>query len=130
LVAKIGASYGKVGYYPDWMPIGIIPANLLKITVHEAIEMSYVFNYLKNIDFKKRLDKITKSTAQPAFNVSMFRDLPIPLPPQAEQRRIVNELEQLLSVVKEVEAVVDAAMRRSSLLRQAILKRAFEGRLI
>lgn len=31
IVAKIGSSYGKTGIYPEWMPVGLIPANLLRI---------------------------------------------------------------------------------------------------
>lgn len=130
LVAKIGASYGKVGYYPEWMPIGVIPANLLKITVDEMIKKDYIFYYLQNVNFKKRLDKITKSTAQPAFNVSMFRELPIPIPPLVEQHRIVAEIERQLSVATEIEATVAGALVRSARLRQAILKQAFEGKLV
>jgi len=130
LVAKIGSSYGKVGYYPDWMPVGVIPANLLKISVHKVVNKSYIFYYLQSANFKKHLDGITKSTAQPAFNVSMFRELPLPFAPIPEQQRIVAEVERRLSVATEVEAVVAALLARSARLRQAILKQAFEGKLI
>ncbi|MGC9395159.1 MAG: hypothetical protein ACP5J4_09905, partial [Anaerolineae bacterium] len=40
------------------------------------------------------------------------------------------EVERRLSVVAEVEAAVDANLARAERLRQAILKRAFEGRLV
>ncbi len=39
-------------------------------------------------------------------------------------------MERRLSVVAELEAAVSASLRRARRLRQAILKRAFEGRLI
>src|SRR5258708_32759337 len=42
LVAKIGSSYGKVGLYPDHMPVGIIPANLLKITPTPELSWKYL----------------------------------------------------------------------------------------
>ncbi len=48
IVAKIGSSYGKAGYYPDWMPTGIIPANLLKMTVSGVLCKEFVFYYLKS----------------------------------------------------------------------------------
>jgi type I restriction enzyme S subunit len=54
----------------------------------------------------------------------------IPLPPLSEQKRIVTEIERRLSVVAEVEAVVAALLARSARLRQAILKQAFEGKLV
>jgi type I restriction enzyme S subunit len=55
--------------------------------------------------------------------------VPIPLPPLEEQRRIVAEVERRLSVAREVEAVVEKALARSTRLRQAVLKSAFEGKL-
>jgi type I restriction enzyme S subunit len=54
----------------------------------------------------------------------------IPLPPLTEQHRIVAEVERRLSVVAEVEAAVDTNLARAERLRQAILKRAFEGQLV
>ena len=54
----------------------------------------------------------------------------IPLPPLAEQRRIVAEVERRLSVVEALEASVADSLKRAARLRQAILKRAFSGRLV
>ncbi len=54
----------------------------------------------------------------------------IPLPPLAEQERIVSETERRLSIVDEMETVVEANLARAERLRQAILNRAFEGKLV
>ena len=54
---------------------------------------------------------------------------PIPLPPLAEQTRIVAEVERRLSVVEELESVVSANLQRATRLRQSILQRAFTGGL-
>jgi type I restriction enzyme, S subunit len=53
----------------------------------------------------------------------------VPLPPLAEQHRIVEELERRLSVVEELELTVIANLTRAGRLRQAILHRAFTGNL-
>ena len=47
-----------------------------------------------------------------------------------EQRRIVAEVERHLSVIDELEALVEGNLKRAERLRQAILKRAFEGKLV
>ncbi|MCQ8119968.1 restriction endonuclease subunit S, partial [Methylomonas rosea] len=77
LVAKIGSSYGKVGIYPPYMPTGIIPANLLKITPNPKMSWQFLIIVLKSPDFKNELENIVQFTAQPAFGVSKFKLLPI-----------------------------------------------------
>ena len=56
--------------------------------------------------------------------------MPIPLPPLAEQHRIIAEVERRFSVVQQVEAAVEAGLKRAGRLRQSILKQAFSGKLI
>jgi type I restriction enzyme, S subunit len=51
----------------------------------------------------------------------------VPLPPLAEQTRIVAEMEQRLSVIEELEVVVDANLQRANRLRLSILHQAFSG---
>ncbi len=56
--------------------------------------------------------------------------MPIPLPPFEEHQFIAHEVERLLSIQEAAERDVELCLRQSSVLRQAILKRAFEGRLV
>ncbi len=49
----------------------------------------------------------------------------VPLPPLAEQVRIVAEVERRLSVADQMESTLTASLARATRLRQAILKRAF-----
>ncbi len=53
-----------------------------------------------------------------------LRKIAIALPPPAEQRRIVAEVDRRLSLVRGVEAEVDANLKRAKALRQAVLLRA------
>ena len=67
---------------------------------------------------------------QPALNKARIEVMPLPLPPLAEQTRIVAEVERRLSVVEELEAVVSANLQRATRLRQSILQKAFTGNLL
>ena len=54
----------------------------------------------------------------------------LPLPPVAEQQRIVSEVERRLSVIEKLEAAAEANLTRADRLRQSILSQAFSGRLL
>jgi len=72
----------------------------------------------------------TKGITYRGVNIETLKRLPVPLPPLAEQHRIVAEVDRQLSVLDEVGRLVDTNLARCARLRQAILKRAFEGRLV
>lgn len=50
---------------------------------------------------------------------------PISLPALAQQHEVVAEVDCRRSIVHEVEAEVDANLKRAQALRQAVLQRAF-----
>ncbi len=70
----------------------------------------------------------TKGIAYTGINIETLKQLPIPLPPLAEQPRIVDAVERRLSVAEEFETVVSANLQRATRLRQAILQKAFTGK--
>ncbi|MBY0474814.1 MAG: restriction endonuclease subunit S [Nitrosomonas sp.] len=128
LVAKIG-SIGKTGIYPTGMKTAIIPANLLKFTLTNSVEFKYVFFYLNCFGFQQFIKLISTATAQPAFNVTKFRKLPIPVPPRNEQHRIVAKIEELFSELDKGIENLKTAQAQLKVYRQALLKHAFEGKL-
>jgi type I restriction enzyme S subunit len=69
-------------------------------------------------------------TAQANIFQGKIRQLPFALPPEAEQHRIVTEVDRRLSLLCEIEAQVDANLLRAERLRQSILAGAFSGRLV
>jgi type I restriction enzyme S subunit len=75
------------------------------------------------------LNKVS-SAGQNTISQTTMESLVFPLPPLAEQRRIVDEVERQLSVVQALERSVEADLARAERLRQAILNKAFEGRLV
>ena len=70
------------------------------------------------------------SAGQNNVSLSLIHAMPLPLPPSAEQRRIVAEVERRLSVIQQVEATVETNLERANRLRQSILKQAFSGKLV
>ena len=74
---------------------------------------------------RDRLDRFASATAQKNINLEVLEAVAIPTPPLAEQARIFAELDRHLSIIREVEAEVEANLQRAQTLRQATLARAF-----
>lgn len=93
-----------------------------------SVNSAYLLHALKAGFFQARLTAVSGSTAQQAIYIRDVRPLQLPLPPLAEQARIVAEVDRCLSIVREVEAEVDANLQRAQALRQSVLQRVFAER--
>jgi type I restriction enzyme, S subunit len=79
---------------------------------------------------RRRLERVAYGAGKPGLNLDNLRELPVALPPLSEQRRILAEVERLLSVADEVERTCRAQLARAQRLRQSVLRHAFEGKLV
>ena len=64
------------------------------------------------------------------LNSKIVNNIPICAPPIEEQKAIVAEIESRLSVCDKIEESIEQSLKQSEALRQSILKKAFEGRLV
>lgn len=76
----------------------------------------------------RKMASITTNIAH--LTLEKFEAAPFPLPPVAEQHRIATEVDRLLSIADETETAIRAQLKRAEALRRAILKHAFEGKLV
>lgn len=79
---------------------------------------------------KENIERYAPATAQKNINLEILSDLAVPLPSLAEQEQIIAEVERRLSVTDKIELEIEADLKRAERLRQSILKRAFEGKLV
>ncbi len=105
--------------------------HIIKVRFEPKEVAEYVLYWLLSEGGREQITKVASSTSGLyTLSLSKVSNLPVPLPPLEEQRRIVAEVERRLSVAREVETVVEKALARSTRLRQAVLKSAFEGMLV
>ncbi len=76
----------------------------------------------------RRAAKITTSIAH--LTQEIFIGLEFELPPEAEQKRIVTEVQRCFSSIDAVEREVDLQAKRCHTLRQSLLRHAFRGKLV
>ena len=70
-----------------------------------------------------RVGKQTTNLA--SINLGKLSEFPVPVLPYSEQLRMAQELDRVLSVVDEVNIVIDANLQRAQALRQATLSKMF-----
>lgn len=74
--------------------------------------------------------RATQSVNLASINQTVLRSLPVPLPPLREQQHIVRRLAKELGSAEAAGTELTRQLNRATILRQSILKRAFEGRLV
>jgi len=88
--------------------------------------------YLKHFLLKNYQNVRRKSSGgvQPNLNSDIVKNTLVPLCSLEEQTQIVQEIESRLSVCDNIEATITDALKKAEALRQSILKKAFEGKLL
>ena len=91
---------------------------------------SYLNIYIQSATVKELLTGSATGTTMMNLNKKIILTLPIPIPSLKEQHLIVQEIERCLSVCDKVEESIVESLEKSNALRQSILKKAFEGKLL
>jgi type I restriction enzyme, S subunit len=125
LIALYGATVGKLGILEK----DAATNQAVCAIKPDAPEM---VPYLWYVLRRKRDELIAagQGGAQPNISQQILRRLLIPVPPLADQHRIVEELERQLSIIDAMEQRIDVALRRGTALRLSILEQAFSGKLV
>jgi type I restriction enzyme S subunit len=126
LVTKMGAPPGDVCRYPANRPSAVITADCIKVRVTKVdVDPSFVESAIASRGVQDQILSITKGVAQLKVNLANFSSIALPLPPYAEQARIVAEVDRQLSIIREVEVEVETNLQRARALRQSILHMSF-----
>lgn len=129
ILYSLVGSYG-IGLRVDTENEFCIQRHIGVMRPHGLSPSDYLVHVLNSRFVFKQATAAATGTAQKTVSLAGLRQFAIPLPPMAEQTRIVAEVERRLSVVEELEAVVSANLQRAVRLRQSILQKAFTGQLV
>ena len=122
----IGGSIGKIGIVDRKICFNQ-QINAVTTVICNAL---YLYFAMQNESFTSILKRRACGTATPIINLSTWQLLPIPLPPLAEQKRIVAALEASLKLVDTIakdSVDLDKALK---FLRQKVLDMAMRGLLV
>jgi type I restriction enzyme S subunit len=126
----MGEPPGDTAIYPHSRPDGVITADCIKLTPDRAVtDERFLAFALRAEPARSQILERAIGVAQQKLSLERFREVQIPLPPLAEQQRIVAKVEQLLAQVNAARdrlAKVPAILKR---FRQSVLAAACSGRL-
>jgi type I restriction enzyme S subunit len=123
LIAMYGATIGKLGITS--YPVTTNQA-IAFIEPSDGIEVRYLF---ENLRYRKPdLVALGQGGAQPNISQEILKAQTFPLPPLAEQRRIVAKLDALTARLARARAELDRVPVLADQLRTQVLKDAFAGR--
>ena len=131
LISRSG-TVGEACVLPEGVGDARLSTNLMRIALaNEFVSPQYfclLFNGSPTV--LDQVSELCSGSTRDFLNGKILRSIVFPLPPLAEQRRIVAEVERRLSVIQQAESAVEANLTRAERLRQSILKRAFSGKLV
>jgi type I restriction enzyme S subunit len=127
----VGPPLGKVSTVPENHSEWNVNQAIAIFRTIEGVEREYLAGLLMTEQILRWATQRAKATAG-QFNLTLeiCRDLPIPLPPADEQKRIVAELDRQISNLERTGLLVDSCSTRISSARQSILTAAFAGQLV
>jgi type I restriction enzyme, S subunit len=122
---------GRAAMYRDEVAGACFQNTLIRFRPYSGLGSKYSLVVFLAYLHNKRFQKAARWTVNIAhLGADRLSRIEFPLPPELEQSRIVTEVERRLSFIEELQMQVETNLNRSERLRQAILKHAFEGKLV
>ena len=123
---------GKSAVYKSSLPVSVFASYLIRIKLYQDSYKPDFLNYFINSEIGKNYIKsvVSQQVGQANVNGSKLKNMPVPLLSTIEQQQIVSEIERHFSIADEAEKIIEQSLNQAERIRQSILKKAFEGKLV
>jgi type I restriction enzyme S subunit len=117
---------GRPAMYRGELPGACFTNTLIRFQAHSSVVPEFVLIVFRHYMHSGRFSKESNITTNIAhLSLGRLAQVEFAVPPLPEQQRIVAEVDRRLSIVRELEAEVDANLKRAQALRQAVLTKVF-----
>lgn len=131
LITKLGDPPGECAIYPRGIGPAMVTPDIIKMSVNESFVFPKFLMYYFNSEVSRKISHSTAfGTTRLRVTIPIFRRSPIVYCSKKEQQQIVQEIEDRLSVCDKLEETIAQSLQKAESLRQSILKKAFEGKLL
>jgi type I restriction enzyme S subunit len=97
LIVSVGATTGRAGIVRDEDPFAIVRSVLL---LRPLINSTYLLSWVQSPLCQDWIGYASGSTAQAHFYIGDARRMPVALPPEEEQKRIVTKRDEMLTAME------------------------------
>ena len=134
MLMSLTGNVGRVGILKADMLPAALNQRVACLRLHNEEIKPFFYHYLQSEIFRMRCESSGHGMAQLNISTEWLKQELIPLPPLAEQRRIVAKIEELMPLVEkygkaqtELDTLNQDLPRR---LRQSVLQQAIQGKLV
>ncbi len=126
LMVCIGGSIGKCCY----TNVDISCNQQINTFSYYFKPFKFYFYCLQSEYFQTQIKMKALGVATPIINKTLWENILVPLPPLAEQERIVAKIEEIFSIIDEIEKNITENKKISKILYNRLLSHAMQGKLI
>ncbi|ALW84050.1 hypothetical protein AUC43_02395 [Hymenobacter sedentarius] len=126
------ASVGRAGFVTSELDGILFNYHIMRLRLDaETITPFFFLYYVRGArEVVSYLLRVNHGATRDGINTEQLLNLPVCLPPIAEQIEIIAEVERRLTVLDALSKTLTDELKRAERLRQSILHRAFTGRLV
>ena len=129
----VAGTIGKIGKIPFELDGANLTENADRL-VFSYLNQDWLIKFLQSPEVQSQINDVTTKVGQPKLAIQRIQNLILPLPPLAEQKRIVAKIEELLPKVeaygKAQESLDKLNEELPERLKKSILQEAIEGSLV
>lgn len=121
LVASLGSPCGRACLVPDHALPAINKADCFRIRPHEDVNPAFLVIALNSPAALARAADLNRGDTRGRITLSHLKQSPVPLPPLAEQERIVAKVDELMGLCDDLEAHQERRHRATTHFRSSAL---------
>ncbi|RIJ20550.1 hypothetical protein D1224_15685 [Henriciella barbarensis] len=130
IILSIVGTIGKIARVPEWLSGGNITQSSCRIRFDkQLLDADFATHFLKSPLATDQYGGSRLGTAVPRLNLADVRKFRVPLPPLAEQKRIVEKLDSLTTASTEARTALTRVETLVEQYRQAVLLAGARGKL-
>ena len=130
LFARTGATVGKSYVVNNLKEKAIYASYLIRVQTNHYVLPAFVKYFFESGFYWEQVLGNSVGIGQPNVNGTILSNLELPIPPIMEQKRIVKELGEWLSIIDKIEESKGRIQKVISLAKSKVLDLAIHGKLV